>query len=114
MCKTSVVLEGGHTGRNPSFFAFHCTMLSCVAAYCSVANVINFVITDNTCMQSQTFHFELNAYAHFRRNRVKPTAEDKYLLECGPMLNVMAALTNIGDALCSTPQSLANAQSVVQ
>jgi len=37
-------------------------------------------------------------------------------LECGPMSNVMAALLNIGGALCSTPQSLADAQywSVVQ
>ena len=31
-------------------------------------------------------------------------------LECGPMPNVMAALPNIGGALCSTPQSLAHAQ----
>ena len=30
-------------------------------------------------------------------------------LECGPMPNVMAALLNIGGALCSTPQSLADA-----
>ena len=30
-------------------------------------------------------------------------------LECGPMPNVMAALPNIGGALCSTLQSLANA-----
>ena len=29
-------------------------------------------------------------------------------LECGPMPNVMATLPNIGDALCSTPQSLAD------
>jgi len=29
-------------------------------------------------------------------------------LECGPMPNVMVALPNIGGALCSTPQSLAN------
>ena len=37
-------------------------------------------------------------------------------LECGPMPNVMAALANIGGALCSTPQSLADAhyQSAVQ
>jgi len=28
-------------------------------------------------------------------------------LECGPMPNVMAALPNIGGALCSMPQSLA-------
>ena len=31
-------------------------------------------------------------------------------LECGPMPNVMAAVPNIGGALCSTPQSLADAQ----
>ena len=30
-------------------------------------------------------------------------------LECGPMPNVMAALPNIGGALCSTLQSLADA-----
>jgi len=30
-------------------------------------------------------------------------------LEGGPMPNVMAALLNIGGALCSTPQSLADA-----
>jgi len=30
-------------------------------------------------------------------------------LECGPMPSVMAALPNIGGALCSTPQSLADA-----
>jgi len=29
-------------------------------------------------------------------------------LECGPMANVMAALPNIGGALYSTPQSLAD------
>jgi len=28
----------------------------------------------------------------------------KNQLECGPMPNVMAALPNIGGALCSTPQ----------
>ena len=30
-------------------------------------------------------------------------------LECGPMPNVMAALPNIGGALCSTPQRLNDA-----
>jgi len=30
-------------------------------------------------------------------------------LECGPMPNLMAALPNTGGALCSTPQSLADA-----
>ena len=35
--------------------------------------------------------------------------EELKQLECGPMPNVMAALPNIGGALCSTPQSLADA-----
>jgi len=30
-------------------------------------------------------------------------------LECGPMPNVTVALSNTGGALCSTPQSLADA-----
>jgi len=30
-------------------------------------------------------------------------------LECGPMPNLMVALPNIGGALCSTPQRVANA-----
>ena len=30
-------------------------------------------------------------------------------LECGPMPNVKSALPNIGGALCSMPQSLADA-----
>jgi len=33
----------------------------------------------------------------------------KQKLECGPMPNVMVALPNTGGALCSTPQSLADA-----
>jgi len=31
-------------------------------------------------------------------------------LECGPMPNLMVALPNTGGALCSTPQSLADAR----
>jgi len=34
---------------------------------------------------------------------------NKEELECGPMPNVMVALLNTGGALCSTPQSLADA-----
>jgi len=33
-----------------------------------------------------------------------------YMLECGPMPNMMAALPNIGGAFWSTLQSLADAQ----
>jgi len=36
------------------------------------------------------------------------TPQNKHKLECGPMPNVMVALPNIGGALCSTPQSLAD------
>jgi len=32
-----------------------------------------------------------------------------FKLECGPMHNVMVALPNTGGAVCSTPQSLADA-----
>jgi len=39
----------------------------------------------------------------------KKRRRKKKELECGPMPNVMVALPNIGGALCSTPQSLADA-----
>ena len=35
-------------------------------------------------------------------------------LECGPMSNVMATLPNTGGALCSTPQSLADAHPLLE
>ena len=38
--------------------------------------------------------------------RIEPIKTE---LECGPMPNLMVALPNIGGALCSTPQSLADA-----
>ena len=37
------------------------------------------------------------------------TMQNNFKLECGPMPNMIVALPNIGGALCSTPQSLANA-----
>jgi len=40
----------------------------------------------------------LNEFLHFW--------EKYYQIKCGPMPTVMAALPNIGGALCSTPQSL--------
>jgi len=43
-----------------------------------------------------------SATAEIRRGK-------KMELECGPMPNVMVALPNIGGAICSTPQSLADA-----
>jgi len=47
-----------------------------------------------------------SAAAEFRRGKKR---RKKNKLECGPMPNVMVALPNIGGALCSTPQSLADA-----
>jgi len=43
------------------------------------------------------------------RDRIGKTYSKQSELKCGPMPNVMAALPNIGVALCSTPQSLADA-----
>jgi len=40
---------------------------------------------------------------------VCPIIQGGHKLECGPMPNVMVALPNIGGALCSTPQRLADA-----
>ena len=52
------------------------------------------------------------AAAEIRRGKKEEEEEDRNYrmkLECGPMPNLMAALPNIGGALCSTPQSLADA-----
>ena len=51
-----------------------------------------------------------------RHDRLLVLISFHFKLECGPMPNVMAALPNISGALCSTPQSLADAhyQSAVQ
>jgi len=43
-----------------------------------------------------------SAAAEIRRGK-------KEELECGPMPSVMVALPNMGGALCSTPQSVADA-----
>jgi len=52
----------------------------------------------------------LNLPSH-RGQKAESTLVAGYIpkLECGPMPNMMAALPNIGGALCSTPQSLADA-----
>jgi len=45
----------------------------------------------------------------FTNQKKCTTTQNKDKLECGPMPNLMVALPNIGGALCSTPQSLADA-----
>ena len=47
-------------------------------------------------------------WLHTTRRNARDRTE-QVQLECGPMPNVMVALTNIGGALCSMPQSLADA-----
>jgi len=47
---------------------------------------------------------------YFRKNDIFDCiGESQIELECGPMPNVMDALPNVGGALCSTPQTLADA-----
>jgi len=43
------------------------------------------------------------------KHSAKVHKQSEKQLQCGPMPNMMAALPNIGGALCSTPQSLADA-----
>ena len=65
----------------------------------------------------------VTAHRHRHENRLDRHNNNKYIktnnknamhenvckLECAPMPNVMVALPNTGGALCSTPQSLADA-----
>jgi len=55
-----------------------------------------------------TIHSELSSDKHLQ-STTKLNQTEQQKLECGPMPNVMAALPNTGGALCSTPQSLADA-----
>jgi len=52
----------------------------------------------------------------YQESQIGTEGQNIQELECGPMPNVMATLPNIGGALCSTPQGLADAhyQSAVQ
>jgi len=50
-----------------------------------------------------------SATAEIRRRKKEERIRKKKELECGPMPNVMVALPNTGGALCSAPQSLADA-----
>ena len=50
-----------------------------------------------------------SATAEIRRGKEKIEDRQKIELEHGPMPNVMAALPNVGGAVCSAPQSLADA-----
>jgi len=69
---------------------------------------------DSSRYPSHRVMFALTHFTDARDNvnyftKLKKT-KIQIILECGPMPNVMAALPNIGDTLCSTPQSLADAR----
>ena len=55
---------------------------------------------------SNNFPLYLNSIVTLRK---KTIYRYNTTIECGPTANVMAALSNIGGVLCSTPQSLADA-----
>jgi len=55
---------------------------------------------------SHTFKCSLD---HAKRSFCRAVNEIFGRLKCGPMPNVMVALPNIGAAVCSTPQSFADA-----
>ena len=48
-------------------------------------------------------------YYYYYYTLLRHTAAINNKLECGPMPNLMVALPNIGGAVCSTLQSLADA-----
>jgi len=66
--------------------------------------------------ESRSAQYNIKAQLIGRRKLVPPRSHKELSafgisekLECGPMPNVMAALPNVGGAVCSTPQSLADA-----
>jgi len=63
---------------------------------------------DNERVQC-VFSFHKSAANDISAHHSPVSTYNKHELECGPMPNVMVALPNIGGALCSTPQSLADA-----
>ena len=63
-----------------------------------------------TCVSLYIKRGKVSVYTSVMLGVASSVASDIIMrLECGPMPNVMVALPNIGGALCSTPQSLADA-----
>ena len=77
--------------------------LSCVIRQSSVSNV-QMNGRSTAPQHSPSPHRQLNKVSKLTNSRKR-----KRKLECGPMSKLMVALPNIGGALCSTPQSLADA-----
>jgi len=69
----------------------------------SVQRFLGYFIHKQKSQKQNRTVYRLTAFRSSMR------AVEQHKLECGPMPNVMVALPNIGGALCSTPQSLADA-----
>jgi len=69
------------------------------------------VISSHGHVVTRSTRHRSTRHTHVSSNSQLVTSEHiaKRILECGPMPNVMVALPNTGGALCSTPQSLADA-----
>jgi len=65
----------------------------------SIVNTISYSpFVQTLCLSFEILQvIYINFYSPLRQ-------QNKQTLECGPMPNVMAALPNIGGAVCSTPQ----------
>jgi len=57
----------------------------------------------------KVYHFQKRAFLLTVRIDAIVALVKQKQLECGPIPNLMVALRNTGGALCSTPQSLADA-----
>jgi len=71
------------------------------------------VKSEYKCQPGKTTHCTSSIHNLATPNRLlqlkQNNAKQFQNYKCGPMPNLMAALPNIGGALCSTPQSLADA-----
>ena len=65
--------------------------------------------TQKIAKNSSSAHLRTNLSGHIFAIKARMDNRKNCSLECRPMPNVMAALPNIGGALCSTPQGLADA-----
>jgi len=71
----------------------------------------NFGVLCNSVLgrQRESSIMSVDALRSFNETEQRPLVNYTSILECGPMPNLMVALPNIDGALCSTPQSLADA-----
>jgi len=88
--------------------AYHCAQLSHTNTAQNCSHNLPFYRPDNH-HGSDVVYWKGGGALNRNGDTWTKQYENQLQLECGPMPNVMAALPNIGGALCSTPQSLADA-----